>query len=120
MADGSGLSRHNLVTPRMLTGVLRAMGGSALPELLPVAGRTGDLRHRMVGTAAEGRVRAKTGQMSAVEALSGYLEHPDAERVGRVYFSLLANNAPVGSGLLRHAQDTVAAAIAEARWCGTF
>ena len=71
----------------------------------------------MVGTAAEGRVRAKTGTMTGVSALSGYLDHPDGARVGQVTFSLIANNAPVHAAPLRAAQDAVAVAIAEARVC---
>lgn len=115
--DGSGLSRHNLVAPAMLTSLLRAMAASELPSLLPVAGRTGTLAHRMVGTIAEGRVFAKTGTMSGVSSLSGYLRHPDRQRVGDVYFSLIANNSPLGSSTLRAAQDAIVVAVAEASAC---
>ena len=117
LADGSGLSRHNLVSPALLTSLLKAMKTSALPTILPLAGRTGTLARRMIGTAAEGRVRAKTGTMSGVSALSGYLEHPDP-RAGQIVFSILANDAAVPTSALRALQDDIVVAAAEARVCG--
>ena len=117
MADGSGLSRHNLVSPAMLTALLRGMNETELPSLLSVAGRSGTLIKRMVGTAAEGRIHAKTGTMSGVSTLSGYLEHADP-RVGQVTFSLMANNAPLPTAELQALQDAIAVAVAEARVCG--
>ena len=51
-----------------------------------------------------------------MQALSGYLDHPEPA-VGSVYLSLLANNAPASTAALRAAQDAVAIAVAEARVC---
>lgn len=93
-ADGSGLSRYNLVTPAALAKVLERMYGSAsLREAwlaaLPIAGVDGTLEKRMKGTAAEGRVFAKTGSLSSVRALSGYVHAKSGEWF---VFSILANN----------------------------
>lgn len=75
--DGSGLSRYNLVTPRAVAGVLRAMAFGRERETfyaaLPIAGVDGTLRRRMGGTAAERSVRAKTGFLSNNTALCGYV-----------------------------------------------
>ncbi len=77
MTDGSGLSRYNLIAPRTLAGVLRAMAFSPHRQVwfaaLPVAGEDGTLSSRMRGTAAAGRVNAKTGFISNHTGLSGYV-----------------------------------------------
>jgi D-alanyl-D-alanine carboxypeptidase/D-alanyl-D-alanine-endopeptidase (penicillin-binding protein 4) len=116
MVDGSGLSRHNLVAPRLLVSLLQSMRESALPSLLPVAGVSGTLEHRMRGTLAEGRIRAKTGTMTGVSALSGYADAVDSD-VGQLTFSLIANSAPVSASGLRDAQDEIMVAITSARVC---
>jgi D-alanyl-D-alanine carboxypeptidase/D-alanyl-D-alanine-endopeptidase (penicillin-binding protein 4) len=93
-ADGSGLSRYNLITTSALTRVLAHMyRDSRLRDAwlatFPVAGIDGTLEKRMKGTAAEGRVLAKTGSLSAVRALSGYIHTAAGEWL---VFSILANN----------------------------
>lgn len=83
VADGSGLSRRNLVQPRQLAELLRWVNGCEFRdtffESLPIAGRTGTLRNRFQGaeSLACGRVRAKTGFISRVVCLSGYVPRPD-------------------------------------------
>ena len=111
--DGSGLSRHNLIPPDTFVSLLRAMAGSPLRHTLPVAGRSGTLRHRFVGTAAEGRVLAKTGTLGGVSALSGYLLHPDPA-MGEVTFSLMANNFLGSGATLRPALDAIIVAVTNA------
>jgi len=95
LADGSGLTRRNLVTPAAVHALLRYWHESPLREtwmnLLPVGGEDGTLRARFRGTAAAGRVRAKTGTLSRVAALSGYLDRADGSRW---IFSILANFQP--------------------------
>lgn len=96
VADASGLSRYNYVTARALVGVLQRMHDdprhkAAYLASLPVAGQSGTLATRMTGTAAEGNVRAKTGSMSNVRALSGYVTSTDGEPLA---FAVLANNFP--------------------------
>ncbi|MFW6359195.1 MAG: D-alanyl-D-alanine carboxypeptidase [Chroococcales cyanobacterium] len=96
--DGSGLSRQNRATPRTLTTLLRGMYGSnnwnVFYSSLPVAGESGTLRNRFHASPVQGRVRAKTGTLRGVRALSGYLDHPE---YGILIFSILAN-APQQSG----------------------
>ncbi|HEX2095604.1 MAG TPA: D-alanyl-D-alanine carboxypeptidase/D-alanyl-D-alanine-endopeptidase [Longimicrobiaceae bacterium] len=92
-ADGSGLSRYNLVSPELLAGILERMTRSPHREVwnaaLPVAGVDGTLAGRLRGTPLQGRVHAKTGTLSGVRALSGYLPGPDGERL---VFSILLNH----------------------------
>jgi D-alanyl-D-alanine carboxypeptidase/D-alanyl-D-alanine-endopeptidase (penicillin-binding protein 4) len=75
-SDGSGLSAHDRQTTSGQVVLLRAADGSgsgaAFRAALPVGCKDGTLRRRYCGTAAEGRVRAKTGTLSGVRALSGY------------------------------------------------
>ncbi|MDJ0534042.1 MAG: D-alanyl-D-alanine carboxypeptidase/D-alanyl-D-alanine-endopeptidase [Xenococcaceae cyanobacterium MO_207.B15] len=91
MADGSGLSRNNLATPRTLVNTLRAMYSARGSEIflasLPVAGQTGTLKNRLRYTSAQGTVKAKTGTLRGVRALSGYVE----SRQGTLVFSAIAN-----------------------------
>jgi D-alanyl-D-alanine carboxypeptidase/D-alanyl-D-alanine-endopeptidase (penicillin-binding protein 4) len=100
VADGSGLSRYNYVTARTLVDVLQRMHDDprhASPFLatLPVAAHSGTLATRLRGTAAAGNVHAKTGSMSNVRALSGYVTSADGEALA---FAVLANNFPGPAG----------------------
>ncbi len=92
-ADGSGLSRYNLVAPELLVGVLEHMARGPNREVwdasLPVAGVDGTLAARLRGTPLQGRLRAKTGTLSGVRALSGYLPGPAGERL---VFSILLDH----------------------------
>src|SRR5262249_5078093 len=75
--EGSGLSRNNLVTPNATVALLQFAAQRPWAEVflqaLPVAGVDGTLRERMKGTAAEGKVRAKTGTLRWVSSLSGHV-----------------------------------------------
>ena len=94
MADGSGLSRYNYVSAEALVRILRrlhedpAHAGAFVPAL-PVAGQEGTLSRRLQGTAAANNVRAKTGTLAGVRALSGYVTTQDGEPL---VFSIIANN----------------------------
>ncbi len=91
--DGSGLSRHDLVTPRAIVTLFRFAEGQAwFPPYyasLPVAGVDGSLQDRMKGTVAAGRIHAKTGSVEHVRTLSGFAETPSGRRL---IFSFLSNN----------------------------
>jgi len=93
MADGSGLSRHNLVTPRAIVDLLKAMAqgpyASCYIESLPVMSVDGTLGNRLTGSVAEGRIRAKTGSMTHVRSLSGFITAKNNEILA---FSILSNN----------------------------
>ena len=75
--EGSGLSRNNLCTPNATVHLLEFMHAHKYSAIysnaLPIAGVDGTLRRRMKGTAAEGKVHAKTGTLSAANSLSGYV-----------------------------------------------
>ena len=113
LVDGSGLSRFDLVTPRAVTDLLRAMHGkpdwSAYYDSLPIAGVDGSLRNRMKGTPAAGNVHAKTGSLGGVSSLSGYVTGTGG---GLYTFSLLMNNYPGSEADVHAAQDRFAVALA--------
>ncbi len=107
--DGSGLDRSDRVTCDLLQQVLATAGeGSELDRALPVAGLNGTLHRRFLGTAAAGRVRAKTGSLQGVVALTGWAT---GERATSLQFSLLANELPNESTGLA-LQDEVAISLA--------
>jgi D-alanyl-D-alanine carboxypeptidase/D-alanyl-D-alanine-endopeptidase (penicillin-binding protein 4) len=93
LSDASGLSSTNLVSPAAFTQILRFIRThprySTFAAGLPQAGATGSLRTRFVGTPLAGRVRGKTGSISRVNTLSGYIE---LERGRFLTFSVQANH----------------------------
>jgi D-alanyl-D-alanine carboxypeptidase/D-alanyl-D-alanine-endopeptidase (penicillin-binding protein 4) len=114
IVDGSGLSRRNVVAPETLLAVLQRMAASpdasAFVRGLPIAGRDGSLEGRMRGTAAEGNLRAKTGTMSNIRSLAGYVTTRDQERLA---FVILLNNFE-GTGMqANEAIDVVAVRLAD-------
>jgi len=115
LADGSGVSHYNLISADLLVRLLRFMssrGGAGFQLFrtsLPIAGEDGTLQGRMRGTAAEGRVRAKTGTISGVSCLAGYIE---TETGRQLAFAILVQNF-VGSSLRwRRLQDSLCASLA--------
>ena len=90
--DGSGLSQLDGVSPRAMVQMLgwadRAPWGSLLHASLPLAGESGTLRRRMVGTAAQTNLHAKTGTTNDVIALSGYVTARNGELLA---FALMYN-----------------------------
>ncbi|MCX7621208.1 MAG: D-alanyl-D-alanine carboxypeptidase/D-alanyl-D-alanine-endopeptidase [Acidimicrobiales bacterium] len=82
IVDGSGLDRGNRLTCDLLVALLDHEGSdSLLAQGLAVAGRSGTLRTRFRGSPAEGRVRAKTGTLSDVHALAGYVDASDGTQL---------------------------------------
>jgi D-alanyl-D-alanine carboxypeptidase/D-alanyl-D-alanine-endopeptidase (penicillin-binding protein 4) len=117
LADGSGVSRYNLVTARQIVALLRYMTtrDDLFPTYLaalPIAGVDGTLEGRMRGTAAEGRAGAKTGTLNGVTALSGYVPSADGERLA---FSLMMEFYTGSSAPRRAVQDSIVAALARFR-----
>lgn len=114
LKDASGLSSANLVTPEAVVALLAAMrerpSEEAFLSALPVAAESGSLRRRFGGTAAAGRVRAKTGYIENVYSLSGYL----TTLTGAEYaFSVIVNQTAGRSAV--EAIDRLIAAIVEGR-----
>lgn len=115
--DGSGLSRDDRATAEQFTALIRAVmareGAGAFRAALPIAGKTHKLAKRMRGTAAEGRVRAKTGWINGASSLSGLVE---CESGRTLVFSILVHY-PRADGLNTHAwkplQDRICELLAE-------
>jgi D-alanyl-D-alanine carboxypeptidase/D-alanyl-D-alanine-endopeptidase (penicillin-binding protein 4) len=94
VADGSGLSRYDLLTAEALVVVLTQMArdprhAAPFEASLPIMGVDGTLERRQRNTVLEGRVRAKTGTISNVRALAGFLTTQGGERLA---FAVVANN----------------------------
>jgi D-alanyl-D-alanine carboxypeptidase/D-alanyl-D-alanine-endopeptidase (penicillin-binding protein 4) len=113
--DGSGLSRYDYVTADALVTILlhvdrddRLRG--PFEASLPIAGRDGTIASRMKGTAAEGNARAKSGSMSNVRALSGYLTSAGGEPL---VFSIIANNFETTADVINRATDAIVVRLAE-------
>jgi D-alanyl-D-alanine carboxypeptidase/D-alanyl-D-alanine-endopeptidase (penicillin-binding protein 4) len=105
--DGSGMSRQNLVTPRAIVRILEYMRASSNAGIFRNAlaspgEKDGTLRNRL--QALEGRVFAKTGTLTHVTSLSGYL-FTDSGR--ELIFSILTNGSGLPSNTVRDGIDKV-------------
>ncbi|MBM3493098.1 MAG: D-alanyl-D-alanine carboxypeptidase/D-alanyl-D-alanine-endopeptidase [Armatimonadetes bacterium] len=113
MMDGSGLSRQNFVSARNLAILLRHMhrhpSAAAFRDSLPVAGVDGTLRNRMKDTPAAANCRAKTGYVSNVSSLSGYVSTAAGEPL---MFVMLMNNHPCRNAGATAVQDRIVKALA--------
>lgn len=93
LSEGSGLSRRDLVTPDALVRLLVYMShqpyAKTLRNALPIAGVDGTLAYRMRHTAAENNMHAKTGSMTYVSCLAGYVTSASGERLA---FAIMLNN----------------------------
>ncbi len=110
IVDGSGVSHYNLVSADLIVSVLNYLYFNR-PELFdkiynsfPIAGIDGTLENRMKNTDAEGNVHAKTGTLSGVSALSGYLT---ADNDHLISFSILIQNFVGASKKARDIQDKI-------------
>ncbi|MFH0991880.1 MAG: D-alanyl-D-alanine carboxypeptidase/D-alanyl-D-alanine-endopeptidase [bacterium] len=114
IADGSGLSYYTLLTTEMILKLLQGMAKNKelFPlyyKSLPIAGVDGTLRTRMKGSAAEKNLRAKTGSISGVSSLSGYVISKDGELIA---FSMSMQNFIYPMSLYRKAQDQIGVLLA--------
>jgi D-alanyl-D-alanine carboxypeptidase/D-alanyl-D-alanine-endopeptidase (penicillin-binding protein 4) len=114
IADGSGVSRYNLINAETFVELLSKMHKQRellglFVASLPVAGIDGTLEDRMKGTAAEGNVRAKTGTLSGVSSLSGYVHTQDGDVLA---FSMLIQNFIGSPRPYRDAQDKIVELLA--------
>lgn len=113
-ADGSGLSRYGYVTADMIVRLLERMHTDsrhrdAFIATLPIAGKDGTISTRMRGTRAEANAVAKTGSISNVRALSGYVKTRDGETLA---FSILANNFTVPAATVTWMTDLAVETLA--------
>lgn len=110
--DGSGLSRHNLITPSAVVSLYTYMAKSpnnlAWRESLTIAGVDGTLANRMRGTTAQANFRGKTGTIDQVSALSGYVTTAAGEQL---VVSILVNNVALTRNRTSLADD-IAVALA--------
>ena len=109
IADGSGVSRYNYVSPRILVRLLEAMAQDSTHRgawmyALPIAGVDGTLKDRMKGTEAEQNLRAKTGTLDGVTSLSGYVSTADGEPLA---FSIMMQGIPARLKQYRQVQDRI-------------
>jgi D-alanyl-D-alanine carboxypeptidase/D-alanyl-D-alanine-endopeptidase (penicillin-binding protein 4) len=116
--DGSGLSGHDLVTPRAVVRLLQYAAGqpwfAVYKASLPVGGVDGSLEHRFADAALpslKGHVFAKTGTLGEARALSGYLECASGRTV---VFSIMVTDHAPGTGVDKAAMDKIVAAVAAA------
>ncbi|WHY83885.1 D-alanyl-D-alanine carboxypeptidase/D-alanyl-D-alanine-endopeptidase [Neobacillus novalis] len=111
--DGSGLTRLDHISPHAYIQLLNSMYDG--PErdrfisFLPIAGKDGTLKNRMKGTAAEGNVMAKTGSMSGVNSLAGYVSAKNGQTLA---FSILLNGI-YKSSFATNLQNQIAIAVAQ-------
>lgn len=112
--DGSGLSRNDLISPEAIIGILDVMRRSPnfnlFYESLPIAGVDGTIRTRMKGTPAENNVHAKTGTLSMVRSLSGYVRTADKRLLE---FSVLCNNWLAPQASVDRVADAIAVSLAQ-------
>ncbi len=118
-ADGSGLSRDDRVTPRLLVELDRAMlagrHADTWRSLMAVMGESGTLSERMRGTVAVGRFVGKTGTLRDVTALSGAVLEGDEPRF---HLAVLANDPGGGRWAARVLMDElILALVAEVDGC---
>ncbi len=117
IVDGSGLSRKNLISPEALVETLQVMAkspdGNLFRASLATGGMTGTLKNRFLKTPAWGIVQGKTGSMTGVISLSGYINVPDYDDL---VFSMIVNQSQQPSAV-RKAMDEIIILLAKLHKC---
>jgi D-alanyl-D-alanine carboxypeptidase/D-alanyl-D-alanine-endopeptidase (penicillin-binding protein 4) len=113
-ADGSGLSRYNYITPDTMVAILTHVQHderlkSTFEATLPIAGHDGTLENRMRGTAADGNAHVKTGSLTNVRAMAGYVRSADGNTLA---FAVFANNFENSSNVILAAFDSIVSRLA--------
>ena len=114
MADGSGLSRYNYVTAELITALLDRMytdprHRDAFMGTLAIAGSDGTVATRLRKSRAGGNARVKTGSISNVRALSGYVQTRDGEMLT---FAILANDFTIPAATVNWIADVAVETLA--------
>ncbi|MCC5949412.1 MAG: D-alanyl-D-alanine carboxypeptidase/D-alanyl-D-alanine-endopeptidase [Nitriliruptoraceae bacterium] len=118
-ADGSGLSRDDRLTVRMLVDLDRAMldtrYGPTWVSSMAVTGESGTLASRLAGTVADGRFAGKTGTLRDVSSLVGSVRAPDGRRY---HLGVISNDAGAGRWISRALIDElILATVADLDGC---
>jgi D-alanyl-D-alanine carboxypeptidase/D-alanyl-D-alanine-endopeptidase (penicillin-binding protein 4) len=114
MFDGSGLSRYDYVSANLIAGLLGRLYAEpqhrdAFMASLAIAGKDGTVTNRMKRTRAEGNARVKTGSISNMRSLSGYVNTRDGEPV---VFSILANDFTLPAATINWITDLAVEIVA--------
>jgi D-alanyl-D-alanine carboxypeptidase/D-alanyl-D-alanine-endopeptidase (penicillin-binding protein 4) len=121
LADGSGLSRHNGVSPAAIVETLQAMAqtNNALPyrRSLSVAGISGTLQNRFRETSVRGQLEGKTGALSGTAALSGYLNRGNRPAI---VLSIVVNQANTPPGKAQQTIDEIVMLLSQDESCREF
>lgn len=116
LEEGTGLSRQDLTTPDALVRLLQYLAAqpyaTQLRDALPIAGTDGTLQWRMRDTRAAGNVHAKTGSMTHVDCLAGYVTSAAGEHLA---FAIMLNNyrQPANAPRTSADLDAIAELLAE-------
>ena len=113
-ADGSGLSRSNVVTPisqvKFLSALMEEKHFDAYFKSLPIAGQTGTLKSMFINSESNGQVFAKTGTLNRVKTLAGYVKTKSGKLLT---FSLLINNYNGSVAQVKQKMETILAPMIE-------
>ncbi len=113
LADGSGLSRNNAFSAKVLTDILVYMNNyspyfSVFEESVPITGLQGTQKYYFQNSFLKGKVRAKSGSMTRVRSFAGYME---TQKGTPVAFSIIINNFNCGSFTMAYKMEKVIEAI---------
>ncbi|MGK7939897.1 MAG: D-alanyl-D-alanine carboxypeptidase/D-alanyl-D-alanine-endopeptidase [Crocosphaera sp.] len=118
LKDGSGLSRHNLVTPETLVNLLILMTQTSEANIyrnsLTVGGVNGTLKNRFKDTIIEGKIQGKTGTLSGSSSLSGYVNPPNYTPLA---FSIIVNQSDLPPSQLRRFIDEIVINLGKLKQC---
>lgn len=100
LKDGSGLATRNFFSAQFMTDLLRHQADNERwRQSIPQAGRSGSMKGLLKGTAADGRLWAKSGSLGAVRCYAGYVSRADGKQLA---FSIMVNNFTLESNELRN------------------
>ena len=112
IVDGSGLSRHNMISPHQIIQVLKHMHHSPHTQVfldsLAIGGKDGTLKNRWQKNDAAGSIFAKSGTLTRIIALSGYVY---SKAGGKYAFSIMVNNFKTKNAVIRNLQDNITSII---------
>ncbi len=115
LADGSGLSRRNLTTPRAIVQLLQSVSSDRnFRKSLAISNVDGTLTNRFKNTSAQGLIHAKTGTLTGAIALSGYA---NSQNHCEVIFSIIINNSNLPSRELQQYIDAIALLLTRLEPC---